>query len=245
VFLNHALYIFSVSSNPLINWEELMSDTINASKETLKIIVMLGTIWGLAEAGLGFAVKGVCGYKMTGSVMTSFAIMFMAAGYTYSRRYSSVAIMLALASGMKIIGAVIMQKPLMGGGVANPIYAFITEASALSLLFWLMKDVEVKNYKRNAVFGGLTALVAINLFPFVGSFTGNVACNTNNYPWALLYAPISVFLTAVLYPVGILTGNALREMTVEKIFCVSKNLIVDAVSVTAFSCAIILQFSLR
>lgn len=222
-----------------------MFNNHNNSNESLKMIIMLGAIWGLAEAGLGFAVKGVCGYKATGSVMTAFAIMFMSAGYVLTRKHSSVFVMLFIAAVMKVVGAIIIHKPIMGGGVANPVYAFITEGFAVSLIFWLMKDINTKSYKKNAIYGGLSALTAVNLFPFVGTFTGNIACNTNNYPWSLLYAPIAVGMTMLLFPMAIIAGEAIKRLTIDKIFGISKDIAINFVSASAFACAIILQIILK
>lgn len=181
------------------------------NKNHLQLVLFIGAIWGFCEAALGIYVKGVCGYQMTGSVMTAFAMFFMAIGYTLSSKHTSLIYMLLLAISLKITSAFLLGKPLIGGVVANPVYAFITEALSLAIIFYLIGEINGKNVIKNSIYGGLATLLAVNLFPFVGTFTGNIACNTNNYPWALLYAPVSVGMSLVLFPLAIYLGDILRE----------------------------------
>lgn len=172
-------------------------------------VLLVGAIWGFFEASMGIYVKGVCGYQMTGSVMTGIAIFFMTLGYSYSKETKSILYMLVLAIILKIFSALIIGKPIFGGGVANPVFAFITEALSLMVIIYLMNEFNSKNIVKNSLFGGLTALIAVNVFPYVGHFTGNVACNTNGYPWSLLYSPVSVSLSMILFPVAIKVGEIL------------------------------------
>ena len=53
-------------------------------------VLLVGAIWGFFEASMGIYVKGVCGYQMTGSVMTGIAIFFMTLGYSYSKETKSI-----------------------------------------------------------------------------------------------------------------------------------------------------------
>lgn len=208
------------------------------NKTTLQMVLLIGAIWGFFEAALGIYVKGVCGYQMTGSVMTAIAMFFMTVGYSISRKYSSLLYMLFLAILLKVSSAFLLGKPLMGGGVANPVFAFITEALSLALIFYLMVEISKKNVIKNSIFGGLATLLAVNLFPFVGNFTGNPACNTNNYPWSLLYAPLSVGLSLVLFPTAIYVGELIRE----RIDIIDSNKLVLAI--VRFSTILIIIFAI-
>ena len=57
--------------------------------------------------------------------------------------------------------------------------------------------------------GGMSALLAVNLFPLVKYVTGVPACvyPGTGYPLSLYYAPLAVFLSFVTVPLGILVGT--------------------------------------
>jgi hypothetical protein len=106
----------------------------------------------------------------------------------------------------------LLSLPILHGAVANPIFAFVMEAVAFLIIVSLVKERIAKNKSSQALTGGLSALVAVNLFPLVKYATGIPACvaSGTGYPLSLYYAYIAVALSLITVPVGILVGAKIR-----------------------------------
>lgn len=179
----------------------------------LGIVVMLGAVWGLSEAALGMGLRS-CASAMSGSIMTGVALFFIAACWVISQSWRGVALLVIIASLFKLFDALLLSLPVLHGAVANPIFAFVMEGVAFLIIVSLVKDKLSKKTTSQALAGGLSALVAVNLFPLVKFATGIPACVAagTGYPLSLYYAYIAVALSLVTVPLGILVGAKMRSL---------------------------------
>ena len=179
----------------------------------LGIVVMLGAVWGLSEAALGMGLRS-CASAMSGSIMTGVALFFIAACWIISRSWRGVALLVVIATLFKLFDALLLSLPILHGAVANPIFAFVMEGVAFLIIVSLVKDRLSKNTTSQALTGGLSALVAVNLFPLVKFATGIPACVAagTGYPLSLYYAYIAVALSFITVPLGIMVGERMKSM---------------------------------
>ncbi len=171
-------------------------------------IIILGAVWGLAEASLGLGLQK-CASLASGSIMTAVALFFIAATWILTRHFIGLVIAVFLVSLMKMFDAFLLSLPLRHGAVANPIFAFWTEALAFLVIVIVLKETLVQKKSGQAVLGGLSALAAVNLFPLAKFATGIPACifPGTNYPLSLYYAPLAVGLSLLTVPLGFLVGE--------------------------------------
>ncbi|NTU51914.1 MAG: hypothetical protein HGA94_05700, partial [Candidatus Aminicenantes bacterium] len=97
------------------------------------------------------------------------------------------------------------------GAIGNPIFAIVMEGAAFVLIVSIVNKALAGKAVGQGIAGGLSALVAVNLFPLVKFATGVAPCVTGTaYPLSLYYAPIAVALSALTVPLGVRAGTALR-----------------------------------
>jgi len=183
------------------------------SGHRLGIVVMLGAVWGLSEAALGMGLRS-CASAMSGSIMTGVALFFIAACWIISKSWRGVALLVVIAALFKLFDAFLLSLPILHGAVANPIFAFIMEGVAFLIIVSLVKDRLSKNRTSQAFTGGLSALVAVNLFPLVKFATGIPACVAagTGYPLSLYYVYIAVALSFITVPLGIMAGEKMGAL---------------------------------
>jgi hypothetical protein len=173
-------------------------------------ILVLGGLWGLSEAALGMYLRQ-CASTVSGSVMTGAALFFLAAAWTVSPRVATAAAMVAIAASFKLFDALLLGLPVLHGAIGNPIFAIVMEGAAFVLIVSIVSKALAGKAVGQGVAGGLSALVAVNLFPLVKFATGVAPCVTGtSYPLSLYYAPIAVALSALTVPLGVRAGTALR-----------------------------------
>jgi len=172
-------------------------------KSYMGIVVMLGAVWGLSEAGLGMWLRS-CASFMSGSIMTGVALFFIAATWILSRRILGVALLVAIACLFKMFDALLLSLPILHGAVGNPIFAFLMEGLAFLVLLFIYAEKQKHKTGRQAILGGMSALLAVNLFPLVKFATGVPACvyPGTTTPLSLYYAPLAVILSCVTVPLG-------------------------------------------
>jgi hypothetical protein len=182
------------------------------------LIVMLGAVWGLSEAALGMYLKR-CASSVSGSVMTGFALFFIAATWFLSRRVLGVVLLVVIASIFKVIDALLLSYPLLHGAIGNPIFAFITEGAAFLLIVFLIKETFRQKPSGQALAGGMSALLAANLFPLVKFATGVPPCVVagTGYPLSLYYIHFAVLISIVTVPLGFLVGARLEKLSLDVI----------------------------
>lgn len=170
-------------------------------------VIVLGAAWGLAEAALGLGLHK-CASQASGSIMTGVALFFISAVWAAGGGAAGIALTLVLVSLLKLFDALLLSLPVMGGAVANPIFAFWTEGLAFLFVFALLQGSLSTKKAGLAAGGALAALAAVNLFPMVKFATGIPACVVpgTQYPLSLYYAPIAVALSALTVPLGLLAG---------------------------------------
>lgn len=175
-------------------------------------LIILGAVWGLAEAGLGFGLKS-CASFASGSIMTAVALFFIAAAWATAHRVPGLAMTVALATVIKLFDAYLLDLPVRHGAVANPIFAFWTEALAFLLIMAVLKSALARNKAGQALGGALAALLAVNLFPLVKYATGIPACVLagTGYPLSLYYAPYAVGLSLLTVPLGFALGGRISD----------------------------------
>ncbi len=171
-------------------------------------VLLLGGLWGLAEAGLGMYLRQ-CASTVSGSLMTGGALFFLAAAWALAPGVRTVAAMVALAASFKLFDALLLGLPIRHGAIANPIFAIAMEGAAFFLIASaLRRELTTKPLGRGLA-GGLSALIAVNVFPLVGFATGIAACKVPGtaVPLSLYYAPIAIALSALTVPAGAWLGN--------------------------------------
>jgi hypothetical protein len=175
-------------------------------------VVMLGAVWGLSEAALGMYLKR-CASHVSGSLMTGVALLFIATSWMISKRILSVALLIVVASLIKLFDALLLGYPILHGAIANPIFAFITEGAAFVLLLLIIKESLLQKKTGQAFLGGLSALLAANLFPLVKYATGIPACVVPGtaFPLSLYHIHFAVLLSLVTVPAGFWIGTRLEE----------------------------------
>jgi len=174
-------------------------------------VLVFGSLWGLSEAALGMFLRQ-CASTMSGSIMTGAALFFLAAAWAISPRVKTIAAMAGLAAAFKLFDALLLGLPVLHGAIGNPIFAIVMEGAAFVLIMSVVSRPLAGRTLGRGLSGGLTALVAVNLFPLVKYATGVPACVTGtSYPLSLYYAPIAIALSALTVPLGLLAGQALAS----------------------------------
>jgi hypothetical protein len=172
-------------------------------------VLVLGSLWGLSEAALGMYLRQ-CASTVSGSVMTGAALFFLAAAWAVSPRVRTIALMAGMAAGFKLFDALLLGLPVLHGAIGNPIFAIVMEGAAFVLIVSVVSKSVAGKAAGQGLAGGLSALVAVNLFPLVKYATGVAPCVTGtSYPLSLYYAPIAVALSAFTVPLGLVAGAAL------------------------------------
>lgn len=181
--------------------------TESSTKQSIGILIALGSLWGLSEAALGMGLRS-CAAMVSGSIMTGVALFFMAAGWVVSKKYWGVFLMVVLAAFFKMVDALLLSLPLNHGAIGNPIFAFFMEALALVVLLSLLKDKLTKKPIGQALLGVLAAVLAVNLFPLVRYATGVPACVAPGtaYPLSLYYIHFAVLISFFTVPLGFGAG---------------------------------------
>jgi hypothetical protein len=176
-------------------------------------IILLGAVWGLAEAGLGLALKS-CASQASGSIMTAFALLFVGAAWSCSGWMAGLPVLVLITSLFKLFDARLLSLSVRSGAVANPIFAFVTEALAFALVFGLARKSWASRLPGRSILGGASAFMAVAVFPLVKFCTGIPACVVpgTHTPLAWYYAPWAVGLSLVTVPLGVWAGQRLSFM---------------------------------
>jgi hypothetical protein len=189
--------------------ERIMSRKISLA--TLSVAVMLGAVWGLAEAGLGIGLRS-CASLASGSIMTGVGLFFLAATWSSSRRIYLLFLLVVITSLFKMLDALLLSLPLWNGAVANPIFVFIVEGLAFLVLARLISEKTLQARKGQAILGGSAALLASLAFPAVKFVTGIPACvyPGTPLPLSLVFSPAAVALSLFTVPLGFWVGAKAR-----------------------------------
>jgi hypothetical protein len=175
-------------------------------------ILVLGSLWGLSEAALGMYLRQ-CASTVSGSIMTGTALFFLAAAWAISPRIRTMALMVGMAAGFKLFDALLLGLPVLHGAIGNPIFAIVMEGAAFVLILSVVSKSIAGKAAGQGLSGGLTALVAVNVFPLVKYATGVAPCVMGtSYPLSLYYAPIAVALSILTVPLGLRAGAALSSL---------------------------------
>ena len=182
----------------------------SVSKSYWGLTIALGAVWGLSEAALGMGLRS-CAAMVSGALMTGAALFFMAAGWALTRRVLGVALMILVAAGFKMFDALLLGYALNHGAIGNPIFAFVMEGLALLVMMAVLKRALTQKPAGQALAGGLSALLAANLFPLVRFATGVPACVAagTGYPLSLYYIHIAVAVSMATVPLGFWLGARL------------------------------------
>lgn len=178
---------------------------------SIGIIFALGAVWGLSEAAVGMWLKN-CASSVSGSLMTGFAFIFIAASWFLSRRALGVVLLVLVASLFKLFDAFLLSLPILHGAIANPIFAFVLEGAVFLACVALFKKILSEKTKGKGLLGGAAALGAVGLFPLVKFFTGIPACVVpgTGIPLSIAYAPLAIVLSAFTVPLGFWLGEKIE-----------------------------------
>jgi hypothetical protein len=181
---------------------------------------------------------------MTGSVLTSTALLSLSTAYYAGKTRWMLFLPLLLAMGAKTAGAVALGRPVISGAVANPCYAYVMELVALVALLTLANPRKMRRLPYAALVGGVAGLLAANLFVPVGFVTGIPACihEPTGIPLAIHYAPVAVMLSAVTVPLGRALGLRARVwMTQEAPKMAAPGRLLDAATALVLVALIVAQ----
>ena len=179
------------------------------NKKNYGYIILLGSVWGLAECGLGIGLKA-CASSISGSVMTAVALFFIAAAWASSgRKVSNVALLVAVAIVFKMFDALLLGFSLRSGAIGNPVFAFVLEGAAFLVVGALFARFMKPSPGRGIFWGGASALIAGAAFPLVKFATGMPACVVpgSTIPLVWAYAPMAVGLSMLAVPLGLKTAE--------------------------------------
>jgi hypothetical protein len=194
------------------SWQKEISMTQKTSPSDLGFLIVCGSAWGLAEAGLGLALES-CAKLASGSIMTGVALFFVAAAWARTRRVAGPALVVGLALAFKLFDALLLGLPIKHGAVANPMFAFVTEGLALLIIVPFLANAWKRKAAGQAFLGGTSALLAASLFPLVKFATGIPACVVPGGTTALslTYAPLAVGISLITVPLGFLVAAKSAE----------------------------------
>jgi len=181
-------------------------------KSYLGLVIMLGAVWGLSEAALGMYLKR-CASHVSGSLMTGVALLFIAASWIISRRILGVALLIIIASLIKMFDALLLGYPILHGAIANPIFAFITTGVAFVILVMIIRERWAQKAPGQALTGGMAALMAANMFPLVKFATGIPACVVpgTGFPLSLYYIHYAILVSIMTVPAGFWIGARIEK----------------------------------
>jgi hypothetical protein len=180
-------------------------------KSDLGIALILGSIWGFAEAALGFGLHR-CAAMVSGSLMTGVALFFITAGWAATRRLYVPVIIVLIACLFKLFDALLLNLPVIHGAVANPIFAFLTEGLAIIALIAIFTDQRLTKKYSRVLLGAGSALVAVCFFPLVKYATGIPACvyTETSIPLSIFFAPVAIAFSAITVPLAFPAGEKIR-----------------------------------
>ncbi len=167
------------------------------------LVIVLGSVWGVAEAGLGLALNA-CAKPASGSIMTGVALFFLAAARLRARSARGPLLAVGLAIGFKLFDAAWLGLPLRSGAVANPIFAFVTEAAAAIIFFALLGRTAESGLRGRALLGAGAAGLSAFAFPLVKLVTGVPACLVpgSAIPLSIAFAPVAMAAGALAVPLA-------------------------------------------
>ncbi|MCD6386337.1 hypothetical protein J7M23_11240 [Candidatus Sumerlaeota bacterium] len=178
------------------------------------IVLVVGSVWGVVEAGAGVALRGSCARLLSGSILLGTMMFFLATTYSYSKKKWLILVLPFIAMLFKLYSALLIGLPVLSGAIINPIYAFYTETLAFIIVLTVINPRLLGKPWGTAVLGGMSALVAANMFPAVGLFTGIPACVLpgTRFPLALWGAPVAVIISSVTVPAGFALGQLIAQI---------------------------------
>ena len=183
------------------------------AKSHLGLVIVLGSVWGLSEAGLGMGLRS-CAAFVSGSVMTGVALFFMAAGWVVSRRGFRGA-----AHGAHSLGLQAVRRPAsVASGQARrhrqPDFRFFHGSRGVHCYRLHCQGQADPKACGQALLGGIAAALAVNLFPLVRYATGVPACVVpgTGYPLSLFYIQVAVLVSFVTVPLGFLAGAKMESL---------------------------------
>jgi len=108
----------------------------------------------------------------------------------------------------------LLSLPVRHGAISNPIFAFFMEGLAFLILILIFSGKLRQKIVGKALFGGVAALLAVNLFPLVKFATGIPACVVpgTGFPLSLYYAPLAVLLSSISVPLGFFAGEKIKGL---------------------------------
>jgi len=167
------------------------------------MVVVLGSAWGVSEAGLGLALNA-CAKLASGSLMTGVALFFLACSRLRARSARGPLLAVSLALGFKLFDAALLGLPLRSGSMANPMFALAIEAAAAILFFTLLGRTAESGFRGRALLGAGAAGLSALVFPLVGLATGVPACLLpgSAIPLSIAFAPLAMAAGALAVPLA-------------------------------------------
>jgi hypothetical protein len=148
----------------------ILRSLVRNSPVALSIIV-IGSIWGLAEATLGGFLHTIH-FTGTGAVMGSIAIALMTIFITASRKPLLVPLLGVIAASFKPFSALIFGQPVFSAYVVNPATAIIMEAVAFAIVATIFQRLMERRLAAKIGTGFLAGFSGLALYTLVASIFG-------------------------------------------------------------------------
>lgn len=181
--------------------------------KNILMVLIVGSVWGVVEASAGVALRGSCARLLSGSILLGTMMFFLATTYSYAREKWLILVLPFIAMLFKLYSALLLRLPVLSGAIINPIYAFYTETLAFVIMLMLLNPRLLEKWWGQAILGGISALVAANMFPAVGVFTGIPACVLpgTKFPLSLWGAPVAIVISSLTVPAGFALGVLIKQ----------------------------------
>lgn len=170
----------------------------------------LGCAWGLGESLAGLLLRLSPLQPVTGSLLTGFAAVFLAAGWSMRPAGYAGAILPLPAIAAIVVTAGLRGASCTSAPVVNPVVALALEAGVF-LALASVGALHTRSVRAQAFIGGAAALGAALLFPAVVMLTGARACTLpdSGIPVAVAGAPLAALAGCFSTPAGVRLGRAL------------------------------------
>ena len=167
------------------------------------LVIAFGSVWGLAEAGLGLALQA-CARLASGSIMTGVAVFFLAGSRLRARRAWGPALAVALAMGLKLFDAALLGLPVRSGAIGNPLFAILVVAAVFVAVFSVFGRAAGGSFRGRFLMGAGTGLLSALAFPAVAWATGIPACvlSGTSIPLSIVFAPIAALAGGLAVPLA-------------------------------------------
>ena len=206
-------FLFIILWMEVLTVNRIMKIFESTKKSSFYLLITIGCLWGLVEAGAGVILKNSCARLYSGSILTGTAFLFFAAAYVVSNRLLLLLLLPLLTGLFRLYGAGLSGTPVISGAVANPAYALFVETLAFIIIVSLMKESLLRTFRGKVLVGIIGTIFSANMFLPVKLFTGIPACVVpgTSFPLVIWGLPVAIIIGAFSAPLGFKLGEMIQH----------------------------------